>query len=321
MSLTAFAPRTRLHLPPSLPRGGTIGIVTPASPVPPGSLERGREALHALGFRTVVGEHALCRYGHLAGRDEQRADDLHAMFRRNDVDAIFCSRGGSGAIRLLCHLDWDLIAAHPKPFVGYSDITVLQLALLQRSGLPSFLGPMVGSDFSAEPSVECQTILWRMLCEPMAAGLLEDPRCGDAVTLVSGCAEGRCVGGTLSLVVATLGTPYEVDLDGSIFCFEDVNESPARIERYLAQLRLAGKLDGVRGFLIGNTPYAATDEERASFLPVEQVYRDLLGPLGKPMVTGWPHGHDESPVTLPLGISIRMDASRKTVQVLAPAVS
>ena len=319
MSLTAL-PRTQLQLPSALPRGGTIGIVAPASPVGAEALHQGREALHALGFRTVVGEHVLDRYGHLAGQDRDRAADLHAMFRRDDVDAVFCSRGGSGSIRVLRHVDWDLIAAHPKPFVGYSDITILQLAMLQQSGLPSFLGPMVGSDFPYEPWPCCQEVLWRLLCEPSPAGLLTDPRCADSVTLVPGVAEGPCVGGTLSLIVATLGTPYEIETDGCVFCFEDVNENPARVERYLAQLLLAGKLDHVRGFLIGNTPYRASDEDRESFLRVEQVYRDLLEPLGKPTVYGWPHGHDESPVTLPLGIPIRMDAAQKSVEVLAPAV-
>lgn len=309
-----------LILPPALPRGGTLGIVAPASPVDPEALERGREVLHGWGFRTVLGEHLMDRYGHLAGQDADRAADLHAMFLREDVDAIICARGGSGSIRLLSHLDYDLIAAHPKPFLGYSDITSLQMALLRKCRLPTFFAPMVTSDFAKGSRPECVELLWRMVCEAEPAGELRDPRCAEAVTLVGGVAEGPCVGGTLSLVVPTLGTPYEVETDGCVFFFEDVHEHPARIERFLTHLLLAGKLDRVTGFLIGNVPYEADDEERARYLTAEQVYRDLLAPLGKPMVCGWPHGHDPSPVTLPQGIPIRLDADRKSVTVLEPAV-
>ena len=294
--------------------------MAPASPVDPVALEHGREALHGWGFRTVLGEHVLDRYGHLAGSDADRAADLHAMFRRPDVDAVLCARGGSGSIRLLPHLDYDLIAAHAKPFLGYSDITILQLAILRRCGMPTFFAPMVTSDFARGSRPECVELLWRMVCEPSPAGELLDPRCAEAVTLVGGTAEGLCVGGTLSLIVPTLGTEYEIETDGRVLFFEDVHEHPARIERYLMQLLLAGKLDRAAGFLIGNVPYEADDEERARYLPAEQVYRDLLAPLDKPTVCGWPHGHDPSPVTLPQGIRVRMDADRKSVTVTEPAV-
>lgn len=126
-----------LRLPPALPRGGTLGIVAPASPVDPDALERGRAAIHACGFRTVVGEHVSARRGHLAGADADRAADLHVMFRRDDVHAVICARGGAGTARLLPLLDWGLLAAHAKPFIGYSDITALQLALLKRSPHPA----------------------------------------------------------------------------------------------------------------------------------------------------------------------------------------
>lgn len=311
---------TPLLLPRALPRHGTLGVVAPASPAPAETLERGLAALRAHGFRLVLGEHVRDRYGHLAGRDADRAADLHAMFRRPDVDAVICARGGSGAIRLLPHLDWELIAAHPKPFLGYSDITILELAILRRCRMPSFFAPMVASDFAHDPAPGCLELLWRMVCEPRPAGELLDPRCAEAVTLVSGRADGPCVGGTLSLVVPTLGTPYEIETEGAIFFFEDVHESPAHIERYLMQLLLAGKLQQARGFLIGGVPYEATPAARAGFLEVEQVYRDLLAPLGKPAVYGWPHGHDPSPVTLPMGVRIGLDADRKSVTVLEPAV-
>jgi muramoyltetrapeptide carboxypeptidase len=311
-----------LLLPPPLPRGGTLGIVAPASPVASQEvLERGLEVVRREGFRVVLGDHLWDRYGHLAGRDADRAADLHAMFTRPDVDAILCARGGSGSIRLLNYLDWELITAHPKPFLGYSDVTSLQLAFLRRCGLPSFFAPMVGPDFAREPTERCQELLWRQVCESTPAGVLDDPRVADSETLVGGVAEGPCVGGTLALVAATLGTPYELQTEGAIFCFEDVHESPARVERYLTQLLLAGKLTAAAGFLIGNVPWDATEEERARFLTARQVYLDLLVPLGKPLVYGIPFGHDPSPITLPLGIRLRLETAPPRITVLDAAVA
>lgn len=269
----------------------------------------------------MVGEHVLDRRGHLAGRDEDRVADLHRMFANPEVDAVICARGGSGAIRLLPLLDCDLIAAHPKPFLGYSDVTILELALLKRCRLPSFFAPMVTPDFARGASPECLRLLWKQVCEPAPAGELWDPRTGSAVTLRGGMAEGPLVGGTLSLIVPTLGTEWEIETEGAVFFFEDVHESPARVERYLMHLRLAGKLDRVAGFLIGNAPYEVDEEERARYLEIEDVYRDVLVPLGKPLVYGWPHGHDPSPVTLPMGVRVRLDADRKSVTVLDPAVA
>jgi muramoyltetrapeptide carboxypeptidase len=309
-----------LNLPPALPRGGTIGIVAPASPGARDAFDRGRAAIEAHGFRTVLGGHLFDCYGHLAGSDADRAADLHAMFLRDDVDAVLCARGGNGSIRLYPHLDWDLIAAHPKPFLGYSDITSLELAFLKKCRMPSFFAPMVISDFAKDPWPGCVDLLWRLVCDPQPCGEIHDRRCVDAVTLVGGVAEGPCVGGTLALVAATLGTEYAPDLDGCVFFFEDVQESPARMERYLMQLLLTGKLDRVSGFLIGNAPFDASEDEEAHYLAIDQVYADLLVPLGKPLVYGWPHGHDPSPVTLPMGIRIRLDADRKTVTILEPAV-
>ncbi|MFN3650327.1 MAG: LD-carboxypeptidase [Armatimonadota bacterium] len=315
---TYTPPAGELLLPRALPPGGTLGIVAPASPVNPEHFEKGLNELRRHGYRIELGRHVLSTYGHLAGPDEARAADLHEMFVRDDVDAILCARGGSGAIRLLPHLDWELIRANPKPFLGYSDITILELAMLKRSGLVSFFAPMVASDFAHSPSEGCLEILWRTVCSPEPAGELLDCRCSDAETLVGGVAEGRCVGGTLSLIVPTLGTPYEIDTDDCILFLEDVHESPARVERYLMQLLLAGKLDRAAGFLIGNTPYDGDDHDH--YLPIPQIYQDLLVPLGKPLVHAWPVGHDPSPITLPMGVRVRLDADRKSVSVLDPAV-
>ncbi|MBM3458282.1 MAG: LD-carboxypeptidase [Armatimonadetes bacterium] len=326
--MTSPAPDTQrlsslpaLNLPRRLPPGGTVGVISPASPCTPRALEMGLTVVREAGFQVVLGEHLLDRRGHLAGADEDRASDLTSMFLRDDVDAVLCARGGSGAIRLLPLLDWDALAANPKPFLGYSDITILQLALLRRCRMPSFFAPMPASDLARGPEQHTLEWLWRLVCRPEPAGSPADPRIQEATALVGGVAEGPLVGGTLSLLVATLGTPFEVETQGRILFLEDIHESPARMERYLLQLRLAGKLDGLAGLLLGVAPFEAPEEEKARYLPLEQVYRDLLSALPYPVVYGWPLGHLLSPISIPQGIRARLDAGDRSLAILEPAVT
>ncbi len=307
-------------LPPRLPPGGTIGVCAPSSPVSEESLSAGCAALRQAGYRVVVAPHALDRHGHLAGLDVDRASDLHGLFADASVDAIFCARGGSGSIRLLPLLDWDLIAANPKPFVGYSDITSLHLAIQAACGTVSFFGPMVTSEFHQQMGPESLDHFWRLLMEARPAGALTDPRCADAIPLVAGKAEGRLVGGTLSLLAASMGTPFEPDLRDAIFFFEDIHESPAHIERFLVQLLLAGKLREAAGFLVGSIRWSPDAEEALRYLTFHQVFEDVLVPLGRPVLLGWPSGHVRSPLMLPLGCRVRLDADRRSLEVLTAAV-
>ncbi|MBI3911731.1 MAG: LD-carboxypeptidase [Armatimonadetes bacterium] len=308
-------------LPPALPEGATLGIVAPASPPCEERLTRGLEALRERGFRLVLAPHLRDRYGHLAGADVDRAADLHAMFADPAVDGVLCARGGNGASRLLPYLDFNLIRRHPKPFVGYSDVTTLLLAIWIRCEMPTFFAPMVQPDFARRLAPACWDAWWRLLSCSEPAGILHDLRCQtQATTLVSGTAEGVCMGGTLSLLAALLGTPFQPDLAGCVLFLEDIHEHPGRVERYLMQLRLAGLLDDVAGFLIGTTPYEADEEERRWFLPVEQVYRDILVPLGKPLVYNFPIGHEPQPLSLPIGVRVQLDADRRELAILEPAV-
>jgi muramoyltetrapeptide carboxypeptidase len=312
--------RFPLNLPPAVPEQATLGIVAPASPPAPERFEQGLAVLRAAGFQVVVGDHVLDRRGHHAGPDAARAADLNTMFAREDVDAILCARGGSGGIRLLDQLDYAAIAARPKVFVGYSDITILQLALLRHSRMPSFFGPMVVPNFAVGLAASGAGALWPLVRGVHPAGTLRDPRCAGMSALVGGRVEGPCIGGTLSLVVASLGTPYQPDFTGAVLFFEDIHESPARIERYLTQLRWAGVLDAAAGFLIGPAVWDASPEDHARYLKFEQVYQDLLIPLGKPALVGFPGGHVPDPVALAQGIRIRLDADSGEVAILEPAV-
>jgi muramoyltetrapeptide carboxypeptidase len=313
--------RAAAALPPVLPPGGKVGVVAPASPVPPERLERGVAALRALGFQVVLGQHVLDQDGHHAGEPAARAADLHAMFADPEVDAIFCARGGSSSIRVLEHLDFELVRAHPKVFVGYSDVTSVMLALLARAGLPSCFGPMVSVDWAGELAPDARDALWRLVCRTSPAGLLADAhRAAEAWPLVPGRARGILTGGTLTLVAATLGTPEQIDLADRIFCFEDIHESPARIERYLAQLDRAGLLRQAAGFLVGPLRGDVSEEEAAAYLPFERVLRDSLAPLGRPTLVGYPFGHVPHPITLPIGTLVELDADQRVVRVLESAV-
>jgi muramoyltetrapeptide carboxypeptidase len=310
---------SRLILPPAIVPGGTIAVIAPSSPGEPDRLAAGIAALERLGFRVRMGAHVQDRYGHHAGSERDRAADVNAAFLDPEIDAIFCARGGSGSIRILPHLDYEQIARHPKLFVGYSDVTSVQLALLKKARLPTIFGPMVTPSFSKPLSPECQDMLWRLACRPAPVGVLRDARDLRPVrVLKGGRASGRLAGGTLALVVATLGTPYEVELDGRLVFFEDVHESPARIERYLTQLLQAGALKRAAGFVIGTAPYDEPDRDR--FLTLEQVYRDLLLPLGRPILYDLPIGHEPDPIPLPFGLTAELDADRGTLRILEPLV-
>jgi muramoyltetrapeptide carboxypeptidase len=316
-----------LLTPPALPPGGRIGVVGLASPIAPQRLEQGLAALQARGFEVVLGENVLARCGHHAGGPAERAADLHSMFARPDIDAIFCARGGSSSIRVLEHLDFELIRAHPKVFVGYSDVTSVMLALLARSGLRSFFGPMLAPDWANGLAVGAQDLLWRLICRAGPAGALDtslpDPAASSRPTpspLVGGRAQGVLAGGTLALVVATLGTPEQIDLTDRIFVFEDIHESPARIERYLAQLGRAGLLEKAAGFLVGPLRWDVSDDERQSFLPFETVLRECLGRFGRPTLLHYPCGHVPNPIPLPIGTRVELDADQPAVRVIEPAV-
>lgn len=308
-----------LSLPPALPPGGTIAVVAPSSPGDPDRLAAGMAALRKLGFVVRPGAHLGDRYGHHAGSDQDRAGDVNRAFLDPDIDAIVCARGGSGSIRILPFLQYEQIACQPKVFVGYSDVTSVQLALLKRARLPTIFGPMVGPNFARGLSTACLDAVWRLACRPAPAGMLRDGRDPRPFRVLhGGVARGPLTGGTLALVVATLGTPYELETEGRILFFEDVNESPARIERYLTQLTQAGLLDDVAGFVIGTAPYVESDRDR--FLALDQVYRDLLLPLGRPLVYDLPIGHEPDPIPLPLGLTAELDADRGMLRICEPLV-
>ncbi|HEY8497875.1 MAG TPA: LD-carboxypeptidase [Limnochordales bacterium] len=325
-----------MRRPRALRPGDTVALVAPASPLGRGEetaeavVGRARQRLESAGLHAVVGRHALAARGYLAGRDDERAADLMAAFADPSVGGIICLGGGYGSQRLLPRLDFGEIARHPKVFVGYSDITALHAAIGRRAGFVTFHGAM-GRDLARLPRSEAEaqadefTWEWllRAITRPEPLGRLpaqapwqEHPlRC-----VVPGRARGPLVGGNLSLLVATLGTPYEVDTVGRILLIEDVDEPPYRIDRMLTHLMLAGKLQAAAGFVIAEWVRCEPPDGGRPTLSLDEVVADLLVPLGKPAVYGLAAGHGPGRLTLPLGAVVTVDADAPAVIVEEPGV-
>jgi muramoyltetrapeptide carboxypeptidase len=307
--------------------GDTIGIIAPASAPPdPKNIDRCFEALEKLGFKPRIARHARKRWGFLAGSDRERAEDVMQMFRDPGIDAIICLRGGYGSARLLSLVDFSRIRANPKIFIGYSDITSLHCGLLVKAGLISFHGPMLNSDFHRpefpEFSLPC---FQRTLMEPSAAGSICLGYRGKTIQVLrGGVASGRLIGGNISILCATLGTPYQPSLKSKILFFEDLDEVPFRFDRMLTQLLNAGLLQQVAGIAVGinkncTDPKAAKTKEYRQTL--DDVFKERLLPLKIPIVCGLPFGHVPANATLPVGARATLDANKGDLIITEAAVN
>jgi muramoyltetrapeptide carboxypeptidase len=302
--------------PPALAPGARIALVAPAGPLGEGAVDRAIERVHAWGYEAWEGDAARGRHGYLSAPDEARAADFNRALRDPSVDAIWSLRGGYGVMRILPDIDWGALADRPRPVIGFSDITAIHLAI-QRLGIVSFHGPHPATvelnDFSADG-------LRRVLESAEPAGMLPFVT-GDAraEAIRGGVAEGRLVGGNLSLVAGTLGTPYAIRAEGAILFLEEVGEHAYRIDRLLTQLRLAGVFDAVAGVALG--AFSETPGDGENGMPTtDEVLRDRLESLGVPVAMGFPFGHVDDNWTLPVGALARLDADAGTLEVLEPAV-
>jgi muramoyltetrapeptide carboxypeptidase len=308
--------RPPLLKPRHLAAGDTVGLVLPASQAFEAStVDLAREQLEALGFRVEVGAHALAKHGYLAGTDAERAGDLMAMFRDPEVAAVFCFKGGWGTPRLLPLLDFDAIRAHPKPLVGYSDVTALLNAIHQRTGLVTFHGPIAASNLRPFDREGLRRVV--MSTDPigtLANPPKEDdelvPRSYRILTLTPGTCRGRLVGGNLTLVCALMGTPWEVDTEGAILLLEDVEEELYRVDRMLTQLAQGGKLAQAAGVVFG---YCTDCPVEGPSFSLEELLHQHVGTLGVPAMAGLAFGHREKQLTLPIGLPATLDAAAGTL--------
>ena len=303
--------------PAGLRRGSRVSLVAPAGPLAPGAVDRAAERVFEWGWEPVIGAHARGRSGYLSADDAGRAADFNAALRDPSNDAIWCLRGGYGAMRILDALDWAALAARPRAVIGYSDITAIHLGI-QRLGAVSYHAPHPAtpefSDFSRD-------VFLRVLTEDAPAGVLPFPAWseGRAETITPGVTEGPLVGGNLSLIAATLGTDYTIQTEGAILFLEEVGETAYKLDRLLTQLRLAGVLDRVAGVAVGAFS-EIPDAGNPHIPPVVEVVRDRLGDLGIPVAMGFPFGHIDDNWTLPVGVRARLDADAGTLELLESAV-
>ncbi|MCA9732188.1 MAG: LD-carboxypeptidase [Deferribacteres bacterium] len=314
--------------PPALNSGDTVGLVAPASVLFETNrmLMEAEEKMHELGFKTKRAKNIGKRYGYLAGSVKDRVADLHDMFRDGDVQAIVAVRGGYGSAQLLPHLNYDLIRKHPKILIGYSDITALALGIYVQTGLVTFHGPVATSTFSDYT----KKYFLSTLGSTEAIGEIDDAPYSDNLqtsnrvwTVQEGVAEGRLVGGNLTLLQSLLGTPYEPDTNGAILFMEEVGEEPYDLDRMLNHLKQAGKFDGVKGIFFDKMPSVKPASLQPGFnssLSVEQVIEDVFKNCKFPLCVGLSIGHIKDKPTLPLGIQARLDATHGRLSLLEGAV-
>ncbi len=305
------------------PPGSTIGVVTPGSPPETrAEVQRGIGWWESKGYRVKLMAGALEEDGWHAGSPEVRASDLQAAFADPEIDAIQTMRGGYGSAQVIPLLDFDAIAETPKPFVGLSDITALHAALLVRSRLATFYGPSLTMFGDPSPSPFTADRLLQVLAGETTGPVPEDRDRLTVISIAPGRASGRLVGGCLVDFIYTIGTPWEPDLNGAIFFFEEVGSAPIQIDRALLYLEQVGKLEGVRGIVVGELAgcewHEHTSAPRSKTL--ENVLDDRLGGLGIPVLYGLPLGHGASLATLPLGVEATVDADALTLTIDQPAL-
>lgn len=322
--LDTFSVHEKAIKPPRLRPGHTVALISPSGAIyesEPYAIAT--EVLEALGLNVKYSPHLHDRYGHLAGKDEDRAREINSMFADDSVNAIMCIRGGSGAARIVDLLDYHTIAANPKIFIGYSDITALLLAIYAKTNLITFHGPVATSEWNGFSLDYFKSILFEGAAPQM---LNPDKADTDLVqvedrirTITSGKATGILAGGNLSVLCGLIGSGYLPDWKGKILFLEEIGEKIYAIDRWMSQLKLAGVLEQLSGFVLGK----CTDCEPGTgygSLTLEEVINDHIRPLGIPAYSGAMIGHISKKFTLPVGLRAQIDADKGSIQLLEPAV-
>ncbi|MEX2603625.1 MAG: LD-carboxypeptidase [Gracilimonas sp.] len=300
--------------PVALKRGDTLGLVAPASPIYEDSVfQKMLDDLQGLGFKLKLGNHVRSQRGYLAGTDEDRAGDLMAMFKDPDVDGIMCIRGGWGCNRILPLLNYEVIRNNPKVFCGFSDITSLHMAMYKKSDLITFHGPVGKSDWNDFTTNAFKKIIWEG--KETRFGVHNDS--DDSFSIHPGVAKGILFGGNLSVLVSMIGSDYLPSFENAILFLEDIGESVYRIDRMITQLKLAGILDQINGFVFGKCSDCSAGENS---LTLKEVFDDHIKPLNIPAFYGASISHEEYNITLPQGISGEINATLKTIDILESAV-
>lgn len=307
--------------PKKLLQNDLIGIISPAStPNNLDAIQNGVNYLEKLGYRTKIGKNVGKKHGYLAGTDKERLDDFHEMFADKEVKAIFCVRGGYGSGRLLENIDFNIVKKNPKIFVGYSDITALQLSIFNKTGLVTFAGPMVASDFSGEINEFAEENFWKVLTSSKKIGKLHNPRNEKFFVLNSGRAEGKILGGNLSLLISIMGTEYFPDFKNSILLIEEIGEEPYRVDRMLNQIKLAKIFKNVKGIILGRFVDCYEKKSEENHITLNEVIENYFAKLKIPVIYSFNHGHIKENLTIPFGVNCILNATRSFVEIPESAV-
>jgi len=293
-----------------LKTGATIGLVSPASSSSDKKIQTAVTNLESLGFRLVFGKNAKAKKGYLAGEDQARISDLHQFFQDDKIDAIWCLRGGYGSARLLPNLDYKLIRKNPKILIGYSDITALLNGIYKKCGLLGFHGPVASSTFTDFTIQRLQAMLLQSAIPPPIKVQKENTH-----IIRSGRAEGKLVGGNLSLISAMCGSPYLPKFKNKIVFLEDVGEKPYRIDRMLTQLLYSTDLSKAAAIVLGVFEACEAAPEDAS-LSLKETFQDRLGKLSIPVIYGFPFGHIADNATLAVGLQMALDTASGSLSFL-----
>ncbi|TDQ18856.1 muramoyltetrapeptide carboxypeptidase [Algoriphagus boseongensis] len=309
-------------LPNPIKKGDKVGIISPsAATADRMEFTYAKEAMEALGFEVVLGENLKNRFGHLAGTDEERAADLNAMFANPEIKAIICIRGGSGAARILPLIDYSVVKNNPKPILGYSDITALHCALHSQTGLISFHGPNGSGSWNSFNVKQFEKVFF----EKSLVTYKNEASKGDELvvkanriqTLTSGIAEGKILGGNLTVLSALSGTPYYPDFQDAILFIEDIGEDPYRIDRMMSTLQLNGTLSKIKGFVFGQCNDCKPGGGYGA-MTVDEIMDQYIKPLGIPAYIGAMIGHIPKQFIIPVGAQVRLNANEGTITLTEP---
>ncbi len=312
----------RILKPKKLTSGDLIGIISPGSSSESLSkLNNGVNYLEKLGYRVELGKHVGEENGYLAGNDSHRLNDLHGMFNNKEVKAIFTVRGGYGSSRLLNKINYSLIRKNPKIFVGFSDITVLQMAIFKYAGLVTFAGPMVAVDFAEEINEFTEENFWKTLTSSKKIGKIHNPNEEKFYVLNKGRGEGRLLGGNLTLFMSLFGTDYLPSMKDKILMLEEIGEAPYRIDRMFNQMKLAKIFKQIKGLILGRfVDCYETDSTKKSY-SLNEVIMDYFNNIKLPVLYNFKHGHIKDKITVPIGVNCKLNTSRCFVEIPENAVS
>ncbi|MBU0744879.1 MAG: LD-carboxypeptidase [Gammaproteobacteria bacterium] len=327
LSLTIQAKPNKTYpiLPSRLKVGDTVGLVSPGYRVTENiQIQFAIERMQALGLKVKLGKHVYTRYGYLAGTDENRADDINQMFADPEVKAIIALRGGWGSNRILGLLKYKTIKNNPKIFMGYSDITSLLLAINAKTGLVTFHGPMAVLTWNEFTTNYAKDILFNAKKITFSNPIEKEDDLTQTknriVTIRKGKASGKLLGGSLTLLTSMIGSKYLPKFNGAILFVEDIDEDIYKVDRMLTQLKTAGVLDKIAGFVFGKCTSCQVKNPTYGSLTFQQVLEHHIVPLKIPAWYGSMIGHDDKIFTLPEGTLVTIDAEKGTIEMLEPAV-